>query len=322
MRRSVLGVVLAATLTMSACSGEEPKPYYPPEVETIETIDAYDAFAEPSSAVLPLVPEAATLLEVTDFDQVRLLLGATLLTTKDPAKVRNKFWAEVAAKSSALSTGMLRPIEDRLIKDFDFGQEDVKWEAHFSGDALDGYVLRLDDDVDMVKVKAAIDAGIGPLKGAEMSAKAHIVALNATSDPATSWGADETLVPLVGAPANATYVSRGCIPFDTAFAPVTETDLALAPASDLAGLDELGAFSVSLGGEVVTARLGALRNDMFQRLRLGEVLPETRPEFGEGLTQGVADPASGRIGYTVTDRATAASLVLDQHLPFAVCQGS
>ncbi len=66
-------------------------------------------------------------------------------------------------------------------------------------------------------------------------------------------------------------------------------------------------------------RLGALRDDMFDRARLPDVLPRTDPEFGLGYADPVADPGGGRIGYRLGDPAVAARLARERHLPFAVC---
>ena len=60
---------------VSGCSDD--KPEQPPVAAASETPEpAYDASLEPAAAVLALVPEDAQTLTVTDFDQVRLELGA------------------------------------------------------------------------------------------------------------------------------------------------------------------------------------------------------------------------------------------------------
>src|SRR3546814_9575652 len=95
-----------------------------------------------------------------------------------------------------------------------------------------------------------------------------------------TWAADADLHELVGEAAAATYVERDCLPFDTVFGDGMLEQLAEAPAAELRMLDPLEAFSVSFGGEVVTVRLGEERSDAFDRLRLAEGMPRTRPEFG------------------------------------------
>ena len=123
----------------------------------------------------------------------------------------------------------------------------------------------------------------------------------------------------MGTPATATYVERACIPFDDAFGPGMHDQLATGPAADMSDLDELGPFSVAFGSDLATARLGPARADTFARARLADTLPESDPSFGEGFQRPVADPAGGRIGYSLGDPRPAVELTLARHLPFAVC---
>jgi hypothetical protein len=119
-----------------------------------------------------------------------------------------------------------------------------------------------------------------------------------TDDGEESWAADATLRPLVGLPANATYVARGCVDVPGAV-----------------DLDELEAYSVQLEGTLATARLGEERMDLFTRMRMGEGVPE----FEAAFDGGVADPVTGRIGYVMTDPAAAAAMALAGKLPLAAC---
>ena len=66
---------------------------------------------------------------------------------------------------------------------------------------------------------------------------------------------------------------------------------------------------------LVTARLGEGRHDLFTRMRLAAA----QPDFASVYDGGVADPRTGRIGYLMTDPATAAKLALERKLPFATC---
>ena len=106
---------------------------------------------------------------------------------------------------------------------------------------------------------------------------------------------------LVGAEASSTFVQRGCLPGDT----------------DGRRLQELTAYAVEFGSTLATARLGAGRTDLFDRLALSEALPA----FTDGFTGGVADPSTGRIGLQIVDPVRAADLALRGRLPFAVCAG-
>ncbi|MCW2813612.1 MAG: hypothetical protein JWN84_1067, partial [Nocardioides sp.] len=274
---------------------------------------------EPAAAVMAVVPAAATVLEVTDFDQVRFSLGYGDLTSESEPQVLREFWAQAEREAPLLSDGLLR--DEGYQSRFDFDQDDVSWEARFSGPAGDGYVVKFRDDLDMSRVQAAAAAPTGPLAGATVVPDAQIAALGATREPTESWAAEPELLALVGDKAGATYVSRDCLSPEEAFGAAAAGDLAPTPAADLDGLDELGAFSVGFGGRLVTAHLGADRPDVFDRARLAGTMPATDPEFGLGYVDPVADPASGRIGFTLGDGPVAARLAQERQLPFAVCAG-
>jgi hypothetical protein len=209
-------------------------------------------------------------------------------------------------------------VEHRLARRYGFTQDDVLWEAHYAGGA-EGWLLRLGDDVNMRRVRRAVEDGVGPLDGAQVSVDEHLVGIGATSNRSESWAAHPELAALVGTPAAATYVERSCIPFDEAYGPGMHDRLASGPAADVARLDELGPFAVAFGSDLVTARLGERRGDVFDRARLGENLPEGDPSFGAGFQRPVADPAGGRIGYAIGDPRVAVQLVSERRLPFAIC---
>ena len=302
-------------IVAAGCSDSH-DPVYPAEPETSAISTDYDPALEPSAATLPLVPVDATTLEVTDFDQLRLTLGFGALDRESPQRDKDRFWAAVA-RAPTLSDGLLRPAADQLTT-YDFGAEDVAWEATYSGGA-EGWVIAFHDDVPMDQVEAAIRDGVGPLAGAVLDSDRLLVTSAEPPEGDDSWAALEEAVNLVGQEANATYVDRGCLAFDTVFGPGMEAQLAEGPRAALAALDPLDGFSVALGTDLVTVRLGPLRNDAFDRLRLADVMPAIRPEFGAGFSRGVADPSSGRLGYDLQRPAAATELIADQHLPFAVC---
>ena len=127
-----------------------------------------------------------------------------------------------------------------------------------------------------------------------------------------SYVTDE-LPTLVGDVAAATYVARGCVDPAATLAGADEADL-----EDLR-LEPLGAFSVSFGAELVTARLGGARGDVFERARLAETLPGVADGFTEAYADPVADPGGGRIGFQLGDAPEAARLAQERLLPFAVC---
>jgi hypothetical protein len=239
-------------------------------------------------------------VQVTDFEQVRLQMGLQDLTTEDTRKDRDAFWARAEAERPLLSTGMLRPIEPKLKQQFGLSQMDVAWEAHFYDESgtETGYVVAFRDGTDMGAAADAVAAGFVALEGADVDAERGLVTSGIAADGEESWAVDAEARALVGLPANATYLSRGCLD-----EPIT------------GDLDELDLWSVQLEGTLATARLGEERGDLFTRMRLGEQVPE----FAAAYDGGVADPVTGRIGYVMTAPAAAAALVLAGDLPFAAC---
>ncbi|WGY02184.1 hypothetical protein QI633_00140 [Nocardioides sp. QY071] len=313
-----LGAALVGVLLLTGCSGD-PKVVHQVVPTPEAVVTEYDASKEPSAAVLALVPSAATTLEVTDFDQLRLVLGFSTLDGATPGPERDQFWQKVP-QTAALSDGMLRPVDQRLRNQYGISQDDVAWEASWSGDSGGkGWVLAFHDKVPMPAVHRAVEAGVGPLAGAVVDDGRHLVTSAAPPAAADAWGADPALVALTGTEAVSTYVRRGCTPFDTVFGAGMEKQLAAAPAAALHGLDELDAWSVALGTELVTVQLGEKRSDAFERVRLADVMPPTDPDFALVMSRGVADPASGRLGYVLDDPAAAARLTREGHLPFTVC---
>ncbi|WP_148615458.1 hypothetical protein [Nocardioides rubriscoriae] len=315
--RPLLALALVGALATGCSEEAAPEIVRPPEV--VRPAPVYDPDLEPAAAVMAVVPAEATVLEVTDFDQVRLSLGFGELTSASDKGVRARFWRRADQRSPLLSRGMLR--DQGYQQRFGFTQDDVSWEAHFTGPAIEGYVVKFRDDLDMSGVARAAQAADGPLAGATVVAAAHVAAVGATREPTESWAAEPELVDLVGQTSLSTYVARDCLRVEEAFGRDVTGELAPSPAADLAGLDALGAFSVGFGGTVVSVRLGPARDDVFDRARLAERLPATDPDFGTGFTDPVADPVGGRIGFQLGDGPVAAALAHERQLPFAVCGG-
>lgn len=310
-------MLLACAALLAACSSD-PKPVYQEETAPQAVVTEYDASLEPSAAVLSLVPAGATSLTVTDFDQLRLVLGYAALDGASPQRERDAFWRK-APQSATLSLGLLAPADARLRADFGVGRDDVAWEATWDGDGS-GWVLAFHDSVPMAAVQRAVRAGVGPLDGAVVDADRHLVTSAEPPASGDSWGATEGMLGLVGRESVSTYVDRSCLDFDSVFGSGMEAQLAEAPRAALRAIDELDAFSVALGAELVTVQLGPDRGDVFDRLRLAEVMPRTEPDFGLVMSRGVADPSTGRLGYTLADPAGAAALTKARKLPFAVCR--
>lgn len=319
--RVAIVLTVAAFLT-AGCTDEEPRAQPAPAApSTVTGTPGYDALAEPAAAVLPLVPASATILTVTDLDRIRLQLGVEDLTSLDPAPERADFWRRAEAESALLTDGILRPDDALLLEDYQFSQDDVDWEAHFTGADGDGYVLSFRLGLDMGVVQRAVNDGVGRLAAADVLIQEHLVLVGTADDPQESWAADPELSALVGLPADSTYLERGCVPYETALGPPADRGSADQPvtAPDLGDLAPVTAFSLGFEGTIATARLGAERADVFQRLSLGHDWPAEDPAFTDAFGGGVADPATGRIGYDLVDAAVAARLALSRTLPFAVC---
>lgn len=315
--RVLAALLLVAVTTLAACS-DDPDPVPAPDPSATTEAPTYDPSQEPAAAVLVLVPDEATRLAVTDLEQIRLRLGKPTLTSESPQRERDAFWRQLEARTAVLTAGVLRPVEDRLSEEYGFTQDDVEWEAQFGGGAA-GYLLKLGEDVDMASVRRAVEDGVGPLEGATVATEERVVGINFARSAEESWAADPAVRELVGSVSGSTYVQRECLPFDTVYGEGVREQLAETPAADVAGLEELGPFSISFGSELATVLLGPAREDAFARARLGEHLPATVPEFGSAFRDPVADPAGGRIGYTIGDQTAAAELTLAQRLPFALC---
>lgn len=308
------------TLAVGACSAdqEQPTPSTTPSDPT-SAVPPYDPDDEPSAAVLSLVPADATELRVTDYDQIRLQLGDPTLSGESKRLQREQFARRAARLAPLLDPGVLRTDDARLERRYGLTQDDVRWEAHFETPRGAGWVLRLRDDVDLVSVSRAIEDAVGPLDGAMVDPTRRLVGTGVAADPTTSWAADPEFGQLTGDSAAATYVVADCLSLETVFGPGVEPELAPATAGDLSDLDPLGAFSLSFSGSMATARLGVDRPDAFVRARLAETFPRTSPEFGRAFAGPLAEPAGGRIGYTVASLPLALELTREQQLPFAVC---
>ncbi len=316
----VLGALL--TLGVSACDEVPPPEADAPSAPArLAGSPSYDAHEEPAEAVLPLVPATATSLTVTDLDGVRRQLGVPDLTSDDLMSDRAAFWERARTEAPLLSEGMLREDTSELMLDHGFTEDDVDWEAHFTGPEGNGYVLAFRPGLDMAAVAAAVDAGVGALGSGRVLREEHLVVSGVADDGASSWATDPAVVHLVGEPAEATYVRRGCVPLADALGPdaTAEQQDAVLARHDVTDLEPLEAFSVAFGDHLATVRMNRDRPDLFERLHLGDAWPGGNPSFGDGFTGGVGDPATGRIGYDVPRPALAAGLTLTETLPFAVC---
>ena len=319
----LLSALLLAGPLLAGCR-EVPAPVVRPPVppETIAGTPSYDARREPAQAVLALVPESATTLSVTDLDEVRKQLGVPDLTSADLMADRSAFWRRAEAEAPLLTAGLLRADNSELMLDYGFTQDDVDWEARFTGPEGSGFVLAFREDLDLSAVARAAEDGVGPLGDATVLRGAHLAVSGVAADGATSWAKHPEVVDLLAQPAEATYVRRACVPVNTALGPSAgfEEQQALLATYDVTRLEPLGPFAVAFGDHLATVRVDPGRGDLFARLELAAGWPAADGlSFADGFRAGVADPATGRIGFDVPKPPLAARLSLLELLPFAVC---
>ena len=291
-------MLVALVLSLLAACGDHSAAPRPEPSASPSRAPAYDGSLPPAEAVMALVPADATGLAVTDFEELKASFGLNELDSSSTSAELAEFWNR-ADRSAMLTPGILRRADPQLRSGYGFGAADVAWEATFTRSDGNGWVVRLADGVPMAKVRAAVEAGVGPLANAVVDAPHHLVSRGATKPGQPNWAADHDLTGLATAPAASTYVGRGCLEGD--------------PGKER--LQPLRAYAVGLASTLATVRLGTDRDDLFTRMHLGRRLPA----FARAFTHGVADPSSGRIGYEMSDPAVAAEVILRRQLPFAVC---
>lgn len=290
--------LLAAGLALALVGcGDESEPKKPEASATEDTYPVYAATMGPVEAAMTLVPEGATTLAVTDYDEVKSLFGLDHITSRSSPAEQSDLWRRADKAAAQVSGGLLRGVDQRLRDTYKWGAADVTWEARFTGGGEEGFVIKV---ADRIKPGPAIKAGVGPLKGAKFDPQTHLITKNTATPDAENWAAQEAVVAVAGGPATSTYVVRGC----AAGGPKEKTRLA-----------PVEAYSVEFGGGLATLRLGEDRDDLFVRLKLGDRAAAYKKVF----TNGVADPSTGRIGFRVTSPVTAADLVTSSPVPFAVC---
>lgn len=316
--RVLLLALVTAGVGLSGCrSGPVPEP--PRSLASVapEPAPAYDGTAEPATAVLSLVPQSADTITVMDWDQVRVQLGLPDLTSEDLMTDRFAFWERARTETALLTEGLLREDGSTLELDYGFTQDDVDWEARWTGADGPGYALALRPGLDLDLVRRAIADGVAPLEDAELIAEDHLV-VSGTSD-VDVWGNEEQWAPLVDEPATAAYLHRGCFPLNEALGPDADADdqEALLAEHPVTTLDELPGFALAYGDHTATVWVEPGRDDLFERLRIGEDWPTAG--FPDAYVNGAADPSTGRLGYTVPDPPAAAGLALLGELPFGIC---
>ncbi|WP_109507066.1 hypothetical protein [Nocardioides speluncae] len=274
--------------------------------------------------VLALVPESATTLTITDFDAVRARLGVPDLTSEDLMADRTAFWERAGKESVLLTDGLLREDSSAFMLDHGFTQDDVDWEARWTGPDGPGYALAFRPDLDLSGVQAAVKAGTGPLdETARVLAADHLLVSGEATDGGPVWATDPAITDLVVTGEESAYLRRGCLPLQEALGvdATYEDHEAVLAEYDVTELEPLEAVALTFKDQVVTARLGEGRTDLRERADLGPDWPVTGSiGFEDGFTgMPVIDPNTGRIGYRVANPVAAANLTLTHLLPFAIC---
>ena len=315
---------LVLALLVAGC-GSVPPPDDPPAQAPVRLpgSPSYDGRREPAAAVLPLVPASATRLVVTDLDEIRTQLGVPGEDAADPAAERADFWRRAARQAPlldpVLSHGAGTGRAGGGTLPAGVPRDDVAWRAQFSGPAGTGWVLALHPDVDLATLARSLHAAGKPLRAARVLAGDRLVVSGVATDSHLSWATDPTVVHLVGEPAEATYVHRGCLPARTALGapPSGQRQPVRRALEDLA---PLRGVALAFGDHIATVRTDRGRPDLFARLRLAAGAGPARDDgFAGGFRQGVADPTTGRLGFEVPRPPRAAAVVRRDELPPAVC---
>jgi hypothetical protein len=322
--RNLLGVVLSTAVLAGCSAPASPGPKASPAPTAVPP--ALQLPDHPTSDVwrgLALVPADAEVVTLTDLDQIRVRFGVPDLSSDDTMTERSAFWERADRDAALLTDGVLRPEASRLWLDHGISEDDVDWEVHFTGPAGSGYVVAFRPDLDMRRVRGALQEK--SLRGADVLADRHLLVKGTAEDGERVWAAEPLLPELTDDQTESAYLRRGCVPVHTALgddATVEDID-DLLKKQDPHHLRPLEAFSVSFIGEIVTARIGGGRIDLLDRADLSEVWPRTTGDaltFRDGFVgEPVDDPSTGRIGYRVTNPRAAASVTLEELLPFAVC---
>jgi hypothetical protein len=322
--RILLGVVLSTAVLAGCSASDAPEPKPAPLPTAVPP--ALQLPDHPTSDVwrgLALVPADAEVVTLTDLDQVRVRFGVPDLSGEDTMTERSAFWERADRDASLLTGGVLRPEASRLWLDHGISEDDVDWEVHFTGPSRSGYVVAFRPDLDMRRVRGALNER--SLRGARLMADQHLLVKGTAEDGERVWASEPTLPELTDDKTESAYLRRGCVPVRTALGDdATPEDVeALLAKQNPHHLRPLEAFSVSFIGEIVTARIGGGRIDLLDRADLSEVWPRTDGDaltFRDGFAgEPVDDPSTGRIGYRVANPPAAAAVTLEELLPFAVC---
>jgi hypothetical protein len=315
-------VLVTGLVSCTGSDGAEPRPAptTTPTVPAALEVDEPRPVRDPRQA-LAFVPESAETVTITDFDMVRARFGVPDLTSDDLMTDRTAFWERYDRESVALTDGLLRERHSTYWLDHGFTQDDVDWEARWTGPDGPGYVVAFRPDLEMERVRGALEEK--ELRGAELLAPQRLLVKGAADEGEVVWATDADLVGLTDTEAESTYLHKGCVPLQAALGPgaTYEDQAAVLARHDVEDLLPLEAFSIGFDDQTATARIGAGRLDALERQALLDGWPVTGSIGLDDAFDGmpVADPGTGRIGLRVANPRAAALVTMTEMLPFAVC---
>lgn len=338
MRAQLLGLLVVGLVggLLAGCGGSDdrsadPEPSPMPSPTAIPdrlAIDADDTNVHPRQ-VLALVPADAEALTLSNFDQTRDRFGNPDLTSDSPVSERTAFAERARTDAPLFTDGLFADNASLFWLDYGFTQDDVDWEARFTGPDGPGYVLSFRPGQDMEEVRRAVADRAGPLDAdARLLADQRLLVSGIAAEGEPVLASRPEIPPLLEADVEAAYLRTSCIPLEEALGPEAGSaeQQQLLDAYDVTALRPLGPFAVNFLDGIGTARLsperpGDERPDLHDRVGLIDPWPDTGTlTWAEGFRGlPVADPSTGRVGLQVKNPRGAASLVLDDHLPFAVC---
>lgn len=315
-------VVLTGLVSCTGSDGAQPRPAptSTPTVPAALQVDEPEPVRDPRQALV-FVPETAETVTITSFDGIRARFGVPDLTSDDLMTDRTAFWERFDRESVALTDGLFRDRHSAYWLDHGFTQDDVDWEARWSGPDGAGYVVAFRPDLPMDRVRGALQEK--ELTGAELLGPQRLLVKGAADEGEVVWATDADLVALTDREAESTYLHKGCIPLQTALGPdaTYEDQESVLERHDVEDLLPLEAFSIGFDDQTATARIGVDRLDALERQALVDDWPDTGSVGLDDAFEGmpVADPGTGRIGLRLADPRAAGLLTLTERLPFAVC---
>jgi hypothetical protein len=320
--RILLGAALA-TAVLTACSAPaQPQAAPPPPTEIPAKLDLPDHPTGQAWRALALVPADASVVTITDFDQIRARFGVPDMTSDDLMTDRAAFWERTRREAVLLTDGLFTAEHSRFWLDHGFTEDDVDWEVRFAGPEGAGYVVAFRPGLDMARVRGALDEKA--VRGATVLAEEHLLVKGVAAEGERVWASEPLLLDLADNGAESAYLRRGCVPVRTALGDnaTAEDQANLIGELDPRNLEELEAFSVSFADGLATARVGTRRGDVVARGGIADGWPviDTAMGYRDGFgPDALVDPSTGRIGLRIRTPQAAAAVTLADLLPFAIC---